>query len=79
MYAIRSYYVLIVFGFIKKKIPYSDIVALSTTNNPLSSLAASFDRIEIKCKSKANTMISVIDKEQFLSEIKKYNSNINIM
>lgn len=70
---------LIVFGFIKKKIPYSDIVALSSTNNPLSSLAASLDRIEIKCKSKSNTMISLVDKERFFNEIKKYNPNITIM
>jgi hypothetical protein len=70
---------LIAFGFIKKKIPYSDIVALSATNNPLSSLGASFDRIEIKCKSEANTMISIIDKERFFHEMKKYNSDITIM
>lgn len=69
---------LIVFGFIKKKIPYSEIVALSTTNDPLSSLAASYDRIEIKTKSKSNTMISVMDKEQFFKEMKKYNPNITI-
>lgn len=69
---------LIVFGLIKKKIPYSDIVSISTTNNTLSSLAASFDRIEIKCKIKSNTMIALIDKEGFLNEIKKYNSNIII-
>lgn len=71
--------VLIVFGFIKKRIPYSDISSLSTTNNPSSSLAASLDRIEIKCRTKATTMISVIDKEQFLREMRKYNSNITII
>ena len=69
---------LIVFGFIKKKIPYSDIVSLSATNNPLSSLAASLDRIEIKCRTKSSTMISVIDKEQFFNEMKKYNPDISI-
>lgn len=63
---------LIVFGFIKKKIPYSDIVALSKTNNPSSSLGASFDRIEIKCKNRSSIMISVIDKERFLREMRKY-------
>lgn len=40
---------LIVFGFIKKAIPYSNIDALRATNNPSSSLGASLDRIEIKC------------------------------
>ena len=61
---------LIVFGFIKKKIPYSEIVAITTTNNSSASLAASFDRIEITCRNKANVMISVIDKERFFHEIK---------
>lgn len=69
---------LIVFGFIKKKIPYSDIASLSATNNPLSSLAASLDRIEIKCRTKSSTMISVIDKERFFNEMKKYNPDISI-
>lgn len=70
---------LIVFGFIKKRIPYSDIVALSTTDNPSSSLAASFDRIEIKCKSRTDTMISVMDKERFFHEMKKYHPTITIL
>ena len=70
---------IIVFGFIKKKISYNNIVALSSTNNPSSSLAASLDRIEIKCKNQSNTMISLINKEQFFNEIKKYNPNITIM
>ena len=70
---------LIVFGFIKKKIPYSDISALITTNNPLSSLGASFDRIEIICQNKPNIMISVIDKRRFLNEMKKHNPEITIL
>lgn len=60
----------IVFGFIKKKILYSDIVAFSTTNNSLASLDTSFDRIKIKCKRKASTKISVIDKKWFFNEVK---------
>lgn len=70
---------LIVFGFIRKKIPYSDIVTLSTTNNPSSSLAASLDRIEIKRKNKSEIMIAVIDKEGFFNEIKKNNIGIIIL
>ena len=58
------------FGLIKKRIPYGEITALTTTNNALSSLAASLDRIEIKCRSTAGTMISVEDKEGFLNEMK---------
>ena len=48
---------LIVFGFLWRRIPYSEITALRATNNPLSSLAASLDRIEIRCRNKASTMI----------------------
>lgn len=70
---------LIVFGFIKKRIPYSDIVALSTTDTLSASLAASFDRIEIKCKSGTDTMISVMDTEQFFQEMKKYHPTITIL
>lgn len=69
---------LIVFGFIKKKIPYDDILTLCATNNPLSSLAASLDRIEIKCKNKSIVLISLVDKEIFFSEIRKKNFKIVI-
>ena len=44
----------------------------------LSSLAASLDRIEIKCRDHASTMIAVVDKERFLCEMKKRNSAIAI-
>ena len=70
---------LIVFGPIKTKIPYSDIAALLLTNNSSSSLAASLDRIEIKCKHGSNTMISIIEKERFFREIQKYNAHITVM
>ena len=42
---------IIVFGFIKKKIPYGDILSISPTRDASSSLAASLDRIEIKYKN----------------------------
>jgi len=71
-------YMLIVFSFIKKKIYYEDIISLTETNNPLSSLAASLDRIEIKCKKETNVMISILDKKSFYKEIKLHNTNIEI-
>lgn len=70
---------LIRFGFIKKEVPYRDIAALLKTHNPLSSLAASLDRIEIKCRNNDSVMISVMDPESFFHEIQKYNSDIVIM
>ena len=69
---------LIVFGLIWRRIPYEEITALKATNNPMSSLAASLDRIEIKCREHASTMIAVVDKECFLCEMKKRNSAIAI-
>ncbi len=72
-------YLLIVFGFVKKKIPYDDILTLCATNNPLSSLAASLDRIEIKCKNKSIVLISLLNKEDFFREISKKNAGIIVM
>lgn len=69
---------LIVFGLTKVKISYSDIIALTPTHNPLSSLAASFDRIEIQCRKKTCLMIAVIDKDTFLDEMKRRNPHIII-
>ncbi|WP_418747427.1 PH domain-containing protein [Frisingicoccus sp.] len=69
---------LIVFGFIKKKIPYSDILSISTTRDASSSLAASLDRIEVKYKNKSAVMISVMDKEGFFNKMKEYNPNMII-
>lgn len=70
---------LIVFGLIRKRIPYSEIAALSATHNPSSSLGASFDRIEIQRRGKSAVLISVMDKERFFAEIKKRNPVISIV
>lgn len=69
---------LIVFGFIKKQIPYSDVLSISTTRDASSSLAASLDRIEVKYKNKSAVMISVVDKEGFFNKMKEYNPNMII-
>ena len=69
---------LIVFGLFKKKIPYSEIVSMSPTHNPLSSLAASLDRIEIQCRQHSSTMIAVVDKKGLLREIEKRNPRITV-
>ena len=77
--ALQSETLLIVFGLIKKRIPYGDIAALSKTSDPSSSLAASFDRIEIKRRSKSNIMIAVVEQERFLNEIKKGHPSIAVL
>ncbi len=61
---------LIVFGFIKKSISYDEIIGLSVTKEPWSSLAASIDRIKIRTKSKGDIMISVVEKKRFWDEMK---------
>ena len=59
----KNEYLLIVFGFIRLKIKYNDIKSVEKTNNPLSSLAASLDRIKIKNKVRSEVMIVVVDNE----------------
>ncbi len=77
--ALRNYVVfqnetlLVVFGFIKKSIPYSEIIGLSVTKEPWSSLAASIDRIKIRTKSKGDIMISIVDKKRFCEEMQSRN------
>ncbi len=66
----RAEGLLVVFGFMKKSIPYDEIIRISAAKVLWSSLAASIDRIKIKTKSKGDIMISVVDKERFFSEIK---------
>ncbi|QNM05057.1 PH domain-containing protein [Qiania dongpingensis] len=59
----------VAFGFLNEKIYYKDIVRVWKTHNPLASYAASLDRIAIKTRG-SEFMISVLDKEKFLAEIK---------
>lgn len=75
---LREEVLFIRFGPFKVEIAYSDIVSLSKTKNPLSSLAASLDRIEIQRRTKGGLMISVEGKERFFKEIKKINPDIKI-
>lgn len=61
----------IVFGPVHLAIRYDDIRALSETHCPLSSLAASLDRIEIRYGKDMLVMIAVIEKQAFFEEMKK--------
>ena len=56
------------FGFQKATYPVSKIRRLRETSNPLASLAASFDRIELRIGYE-ELMIAVKDKEEFFAEI----------
>ncbi len=66
---------IIVLGFIKKVIPYSDINEISVTNDSSAALAASLDRIKIRFRNKFDIMVSVENKEDFLNKMKKYIPN----
>lgn len=61
---------LIVFGFQKATYPVSKIRRLRETFNPLASLAASFDRIELRIGYE-ELMIAVEDKERFYAEVER--------
>ena len=63
--------IVIVFGLIQLVIRYDDIHALSETRSPLSSLAASLDRIEIRYGNGGMVMIAVVEKQAFFEEMKK--------
>ncbi len=67
---------LIVFGFIRTRIPYRSIVSLAATGDPSSSLAASLDRIKITCRDQSSVMIAVKEKEKFFREMGKQNTGI---
>ena len=67
----------IVMGFSKVKIPLSEIVKVYRTHNPVSSMAASIDRIMIQAKN-TQVMCAVVDKEAFLTCLKEKNPNIQV-
>lgn len=68
---------LIVFGLQKMSFPVKKIRSARETSNPLASLAASFDRIEIKA-GYDETMIAVKDKEGFYEELQRRCPGVSI-
>lgn len=62
---------LIVFGFIKKRIRYRNITLLEETHNPLSSLAMSLDRIYIHTSSGDDVLVAVKEKQMFIEEVNR--------
>ena len=70
---------LIVFGFLKLRIPYREITAIRETRSPLSSMAMSLDRLGIENTQCGYVMVAVRDKTKFLEEIKLLNPDIEII
>lgn len=67
-------------GPIRQRIKYDNIKSLKLSNNPLSSLALSIKRIEIREHNKGfmlgTTFISPKNREEFLEELKKRCHNL---
>lgn len=76
---LNSNSLLIVFGFIRLSIQYSDIREIKTVRDPSASLAASLDRIKIRYGSGKIVLISLLKKEEFYKEIQKKKNDIKIM
>ena len=67
----------IVMGFSKVRIPLSEIIEVYRTHNPVSSMAASVDRIMIQAKN-TQVMCAVHEKDAFFACLKEKNPMIQI-
>lgn len=70
-------HVTIVFGFIKQSISLSELTEVRRTKNPISSTAASLDRIILKGNHKS-MMCAVRNRDDFLDLLKRKNPAVQI-
>ncbi|MHB1319289.1 MAG: PH domain-containing protein [Anaerolineae bacterium] len=79
-YELRDDHLLCRSGPFRERIPYSQIRSLRLTQNLLSSMALSTTRIEIRPHGKGyilgTTMISPVDREWFLGELRRRCPNL---
>lgn len=66
-----------VLGLQKCRIEYRDIISLKETNDPIASFGLSIDRIGIESRT-GYVLVSVKEKEKFMAELKRRNSEIVI-
>ncbi|MDF0715845.1 PH domain-containing protein [Muricauda sp. 334s03] len=66
------------FFFIKKSVPIKDITRIVESNNPLSSPAASLDRLEVYYGKYSSTVISPKDKMNFIEHLKRLSPSIQV-
>ncbi|MCB8999406.1 MAG: PH domain-containing protein [Bacteroidales bacterium] len=79
-YVIQGDILIIKSGFIiNKKVNINRIKKITETNNILSAPAASLDRIAIYCENSEIIMISPKDKMNFINDLIKVNSNIEVV
>ena len=64
--------------FLKTKIPISEIKSVVETNNPLSSPAASLDRLYINYGKADSVIISPVNRDEFITELKHINPKIKV-
>ena len=64
--------------FYNKTIPIETISRISETNNPLSSPAASMDRLEIRFGKKESIIISPRNKQEFIDHMQTINPQIEV-
>lgn len=57
-------------GFFTQRVRYGEIESIKKTHNPLSSMALSLDRIEIKWRN-GDVMVSVQEREAFIEELNR--------
>ncbi len=67
------------FPFYNRSIPISKITKIKETNNPLSSPAASMDRLEIRYNKYDSVILSPRDKKGFIDELLKINAKIEVI
>lgn len=65
------------FGFSKNKVKYKDVTKISKTNSMIAGSATSFDRLLIETDDE-KIIISLKEKESFISELMKRNSEVII-
>lgn len=81
--AVRNYVVLeeeelvLAFGFFTDSIEYRDIIEVYETHNPISSTAASLDRIVIRGR-RQEIVCAVKDKKRLYEELLKHNEGITM-
>lgn len=69
---------IIFFGPIKQRIRNNEILSVSSTHNPLSSMAISLDRIRIQWIH-GSVFIAVKEKQTFIHQLCLKNPNINVL
>lgn len=77
-YTIRDNFLKIQYGPFKWKIKINEIDSIRETRNPFTAPALSMDKVEINYAKFKTVAISPKDKMEFISQLRKQNSNINV-